>query len=687
MEKDYLGSELARLQAIIDGTGAGTWEWNAQTGETRFNEAWAAMFGYQLAELQPISIATWRAVCHPDDLAHSDAQLAAYFAGNIDTYSCDLRVRHKDGSWRWIRDSGRIATRTATGEVEWVSGAHFDITELKDNEQRLATNKARIRAILDSLPAAVYTQTSQPGRDYTYISEQIIHVLGDTPEQWLASSNASKWQRVHDSDHADLRDRVQRWLKQGAVGDLLAQYRMRHVDGHFVMVQDRLRAQRDERGNVIEYVGSLTDISAENEVSQRLDKLAKSVHGVLYQFEMRTDGHMRFPFASEGIQRIYGVTPEAVLEDAGLVFKAIHPDDLVMVSDSITESARQLAPWALEYRVLLAGDVRWVYGHAVPERDTDGNVLWHGLLVDITDRKTTEIALQRSQGQLLAAQEIAQLGYWELSLADQSLQWSDLVYRIVGVDKSQFKPSPQAFRQCVHPDDWALIEAAKEQAIDAGIHATEFRIIWPNNEVRWVREWASKRRLADGTDVITGTIQDITERKELELTLRNQSITDALTGLYNRRYFVEVLEHHFKRSQRQSASARCCVISADLDFFKRINDTYGHLIGDVVLRTVSDILREQVRSSDVVARTGGEEFALFLPRTSLADAEQLAERIRVAVSAHRFNFDGATTSITVTLGVSQFAPSDQSYEEVLIRVDRALYQGKERGRNQVVVIV
>ena len=93
MATDYLGSQLARLQAIIDGTGAGTWEWNAQTGETRFNEAWAAMLGYSLAELQPISIATWRAVCHPDDLAQSEAALAAYFAGNSQHYSCDLRVR------------------------------------------------------------------------------------------------------------------------------------------------------------------------------------------------------------------------------------------------------------------------------------------------------------------------------------------------------------------------------------------------------------------------------------------------------------------------------------------------------------------------------------------------------------------------------------------------------------------
>ena len=687
MTDDYLGSQLARLQTIIDGTGAGTWEWNAQTGETRFNEAWATMFGYSLAELEPISIATWRAVCHPDDLVRSDAALADYFAGKTSEYRCDLRVRHKDGGWRWIRDSGCIATYTADGKAEWLAGAHFDITALEENEQRLAHNKARMRAILDSLPAAVYTQANAAGRAYTYVSKQITEVLGDTPEQWLASSNESKWQRIHDADREEVRQRVLRWLRHGSQGDLIEQYRMRHISGHYVMVHDHLRAQHNEHGEITEYVGSLTDISSENELSQRLDKLAKSVHGVLYQFEMRSDGHMRFPYASDGIERIYGVTPEAVRDDASLVFKAIHADDLETVSDSIAISARTLTPWALEYRVRIDGAIRWVYGHAVPERDADNNVLWHGLLVDITDRKVIEIELQRSQGQLLAAQEVAQLGYWEFSLADQSLLWSDLVYKIVGVDKATFKLSLEAFRRCMHPDDNVLVEVASENLAKRGVHDVEFRIIWPNGEVRWVHEWASKRFLADGSEVITGTIQDITERKELELVLRTQSITDALTGLYNRRYFVEVLETQFARSKRQETQTRCCVLSADLDFFKRINDTFGHLIGDVVLRTISDILREQVRSADVVARIGGEEFAIFLPRTAITDAERLAERIREAVAGHVFDFDGQQVQITITLGVSQFDPHDESFEDVLIRVDRALYHGKEHGRNQVVVIV
>jgi diguanylate cyclase (GGDEF)-like protein len=119
------------------------------------------------------------------------------------------------------------------------------------------------------------------------------------------------------------------------------------------------------------------------------------------------------------------------------------------------------------------------------------------------------------------------------------------------------------------------------------------------------------------------------------------------------------------------------VCSSDL-----VNDTFGHLIGDKVLQRVSEILCEQVRNSDVVARIGGEEFAIFLPRTELANAEQLAQRIRQTVAAQVFEFGQERMQITLTLGVSQFHSADASYEDVLIRVDRALYHGKDHGRNK-----
>jgi PAS domain S-box-containing protein len=134
--------ERQRLDNILRGTHAGTWEWNVQTGEARFNERWAELSGYSLAELAPASIATWTERTHPDDLARSNALLARHFAGELDHYECEVRVRHRDGRWVWVLDSGRVTSWRADGRPEWMYGIRQDINRSKEAERRLAASEA-----------------------------------------------------------------------------------------------------------------------------------------------------------------------------------------------------------------------------------------------------------------------------------------------------------------------------------------------------------------------------------------------------------------------------------------------------------------------------------------------------------------------------------------------------------------
>ena len=119
-----LAQERQRLAYILKGTNAGTWEWNVQTGETRFNERWAEIAGYTLEELDPVSIMTWYRLLHPEDLARSHSMLQRHFRGEIDQYECELRMRHRDGHWVWVLDRGRVTTWTADGKPEWMYGTH-----------------------------------------------------------------------------------------------------------------------------------------------------------------------------------------------------------------------------------------------------------------------------------------------------------------------------------------------------------------------------------------------------------------------------------------------------------------------------------------------------------------------------------------------------------------------------------
>ncbi len=132
-----LSDERVRLASIIEGTGAGTWEWNFQTGEARFNERWAAMIGHTLSELEPTSVQTWLSHGHPEDLQRAVELLNKHLAGELPSYDCEARMRHRSGHWMWVLTRGRVLTWTPDGKPEWLFGTHMDITERKRQDEAL----------------------------------------------------------------------------------------------------------------------------------------------------------------------------------------------------------------------------------------------------------------------------------------------------------------------------------------------------------------------------------------------------------------------------------------------------------------------------------------------------------------------------------------------------------------------
>jgi diguanylate cyclase (GGDEF)-like protein len=157
--------------------------------------------------------------------------------------------------------------------------------------------------------------------------------------------------------------------------------------------------------------------------------------------------------------------------------------------------------------------------------------------------------------------------------------------------------------------------------------------------------------------------------------------TDSLTGLTSRRQFIELAEQELGRFRRYNT--RFAVLIVDLDHFKPINDTYGHNAGDEVLRRFADLMRRQSRRNDLVGRLGGEEFCLVLPETSLAAAQDVAERIVAECRQLEVVVDGHLLGITVSVGVTEVEPDDRDFSSVLRRADSALYAAKDNGRDRV----
>ncbi len=161
-----------------------------------------------------------------------------------------------------------------------------------------------------------------------------------------------------------------------------------------------------------------------------------------------------------------------------------------------------------------------------------------------------------------------------------------------------------------------------------------------------------------------------------------RSRTDALTGLWNRRHFDEQLERELAETDRYGGT--CALVICDIDFFKKVNDTYGHDAGDVVLQQVAAVLRDGVRTVDICARLGGEELALILPKTAHEGAVELAERLRQRLEAMTVAYAGVTIRVTVSMGVAIYQPGSDAKGGLFKRADENLYAAKGQGRNRVV---
>lgn len=207
------------------------------------------------------------------------------------------------------------------------------------------------------------------------------------------------------------------------------------------------------------------------------------------------------------------------------------------------------------------------------------------------------------------------------------------------------------------------------------------QITTPAGEL-WFELSAGKKENLDAPDTVIMLSRNITARKELELKLLHLSRHDSLTNLYNRRTLEAKLEEDIKRAKRYKTPLSVCML--DIDYFKKVNDTYGHAIGDYVLQTLSTTIHDNLREVDYVARYGGEEFVIVLPDTTLEDAYEFADRLRNTVASKGFyNETSKKFSITISIGIAAFHNHCDNVDKMLNEADEKMYLAKESRRNCV----
>ncbi len=444
---------------------------------------------------------------------------------------------------------------------------------------------------------------------------------------------------------------------------------------------------------------------------------------------------------SDEVFRIFGYEPGGVEVSRESYFRSIHPDDKENVRKALDRAIHEAKPFAIDFRTVRPdGTERNILerGDIILDPKTNEPQKLVASIQDVTERVQAEIRLhnanqelaekvqeleQRSKeinllsemGSRLQACKEADEAYVEICTKAEQLfpNWSGALcvtsasrttvetvsdWGQAGLVKRVFAPDdcwalrrsqPQLFRRgekgsvCRHIDLTEVTESlcvplmAQGEAL--GIVSLQMMRGQEQQESTPRSSGESERRLAA---VLAKQVALALWNLKLRESLRNQSICDSLTGLFNRRYMEESLEREFSRAKRSKISV--AIVMMDLDHFKRFNDTFGHQAGDTLLRALGDLLKRNTRGQDIACRYGGEEFALVLTDSSLPGALQRAEILRQQVKQLSVEYAGQLLgAVSISMGVALFPDHGTTMGEVLRASDQALYRAKREGRDRV----
>jgi len=288
------------------------------------------------------------------------------------------------------------------------------------------------------------------------------------------------------------------------------------------------------------------------------------------------------------------------------------------------------------------------------------------------------------QERLEKAQNIASLGYWTLYVDSCRMYFSKTALKLLNDKKMDQEPAFGDYLDKVHIEDRDLLERVVDACAQRGrSFSIDHRIVLQNGDTRYIhcngRRFVQDERHS-GANMVFATIQDITQRKLVEITNEHWALYDPLTDLSNRRLFAKRLQEALDRSAEDDSLLALCYI--DLDKFKPVNDNLGHAVGDELLRSVSKRLRSALRQEDIVARLGGDEFAVAIAGVASSDeVDAILNKLQAALSKvyqirhHRLN-------VTCSIGVSVYPMDESNWKELLNHADAAMYQAKKKGGDQ-----
>ena len=521
--QDVLSERNARLAVIVEGAGVGTWEWNVQTGELVINERWARIIGFTLDELAPVSVETWEKYGHPDDLIRSGELLDLHFAGELEYYDFECRMRHKDGHWVWVRDRGRVLTRTADGEPLIMVGTHTDITELKRTEEVLRREQ-KMFAHAEAVAHIGSWRMSLEDREVVW-SDEIYRIFGLDRATYQGDLNSAARDAVHPDD-------IERFMAaSNAVRDgeeilALSAVRIIRPDGEIRWIVGSAEEELDDDGRAVALLGFAQDVTEIVEAQAAIEAREATTASLLNAVTesavlMGRDGTILA--ANKAVSERLGGSANANMVGKN-VYDFFDPEIAasrrVMVEQVIATGEPVRFEDVRNGRALVNSMSPVFSGDAEPHLAVFG--------YDITELRASEAAIRRSEEWLRESQRVARLGHFVYDIESDVWEASAAIRDVLGVN-DDFMWDFEGWMGCIHPSDQARIRSeAGGRLRDGRPFDFECRIIRQRDGVeRWVHAAGHVDREEGRSGTVFGIIQDITERRLAERLLDRERDVSA----------------------------------------------------------------------------------------------------------------------------------------------------------------
>lgn len=578
-------------------------------------------------------------------------------------------------------------------------------------------------------------------------SDEIYRIFGAEPRSFPPSMEAFE-ATIHPEDLQPYLACRAKMLAEKK--ETFIEHRIILPDGFVRHVEERTQIETDLAGAVRRVIGTVQDITERKRMEEALresEEKYRMVANFTYDWEAWHAPYGAYLYVSPACKRVTGYTPEEFLRDPNLIVHITHPEDRANIVEHFraTTDYSKERDVAFDFRIITKdGETRWINHSCIAVYGADGK--WLGRREsnrDITARKQSEAALRSRLhlGQYADKHSVddvmqyvlnevealteSQIAFFHLLTPDQNtitlqmwsantLQnacsaeaknhqyrleqagiWVDCIRKRQAVIYNDYDSAPgrkglpeghAPIKRILtvpifHNDLIVAIVGVGNKLEDYDYQ--DIKIVSQIADLAWdvilrKRSEEEARRTKEALEIANGELQ-IALAREKEL-----SRTDPLTGVHNRRHLFELAEREFDIGIRHRMPLS--VIMFDIDFFKKVNDTFGHDVGDQVLQRVTEAARAELRSSDIIGRYGGEEFVVILPMTSAQQAFPVAERIRARIEALRVPTSKGEAKATLSIGIAElrYELSENAVVDDLIRrADEAMYIAKQAGRNRI----